>query len=84
MNLVARYVGGSTPSFKQLRKASGRHSWKVVVWYRWEDGSASEDVIKPSKCYWRDLLPVLLEEMQKTINERPSVGALSFGFDIEV
>jgi hypothetical protein len=82
--LVAKYEGGNTPSFKQHRKASGRHYWKVLVWYRWEDGSTSEDLIKPSKCYWNDLLPLILKEMEETVNERPEVKAISFGFNISI
>jgi hypothetical protein len=82
--LIAKYEGGSKPSFKQHRKASGRHCWKVLVWYRWEDGSTSEDTVKPSKCYWNDLLPLLLKEMEETVNERPNVKAISFGFNISI
>lgn len=84
MRVASFSVVNSKEAFKQHRKAAGKRYWKVDVWYNWEDGTRSEDSIRPSKCYWNELLPIILAEMQETINERPSFKAVSFGFEIEV
>lgn len=81
MALIAKFEEGV---LKQQRKASGKHLWKVDIWYRWEDGTASEDSVRPSKCYWNDILPLILNVVNETLNEEEGKNAISFGFRISI